>query len=927
MSGNGDSNIGSSQSSSNNSSSASQLLSTLAPVALYAGIWLVVFLVLRSRFLRYYQPRTFLASVPDYFRTRPLDKGLFGSIKDFFRRSDEDILRKHSLDGYLLVRLLKVATITCVVGFLITAPVLFPVNATGGGGETQLDVISFSNVQNNKFRYFAHAGCAWIFYGFVIYMITRESIFYINLRQAYLMSPNQTQRIHSRTVLFTSVPQDLLNRDKLAAMLGPGVKRIWIPTETKELEDAVDERDKVAMKLEGAENKLIKTANVNKSKAEKKGRVDEADGGESGSQIDRWIPRKKQPHHRTGFLGLIGSKVETIPWCRSELEKIIPKVESMQDEAFEGHGKRLNSVFVEFETMNEAQAAFQSVTHHLPLHMSPRFIGVKPKEVIWSNLKIKWWERVVRRLVANFSITALIIFWSIPVAFVGAISNVQALTGIKAFSWLSFLNDIPPVVLGVVNGLLPSVLLAVLMALLPMFLRFMAKVSGDPSQSAIELTTQNYYFAFQVVQVFLVATIGSAAASSAVQIVKNPSSVTSLLSKQIPKASNFYLSYIILQGLGVVAGTLVSITGLVVAFALAKILDTTPRKMYKRWKTLGSMGMGTVYPIYTNLLVIALCYACIAPLVLAFAAIGLALFWVAYRYEFLFVMDVGADAKGLFYPQALQHLFVGLYIAEICLLGLFATQLGHPGAIGPFIMMVIAVIFTALYHLSLNSAVAPLLQYHPKDLELLEFEEDGRPLLHNGQSSNGDTPYDPTAKDTAASKTGPTDAAAEKEARAISSSPKTSGSGGTRPAKKSNMLTRWLRPDIHANHAFMRSILPKTQTDAPNTFPESFAYLHPAVKSRGVALWVPADPLGIAAHEIRETDAVRARIDKQLPKLASPADVLNPGRDQQITDVESFWRHVSLIMYDSGAVMDAQGKVTGIREMGMAPIDDPEPDW
>ncbi|KAF2239873.1 DUF221-domain-containing protein [Viridothelium virens] len=920
MSGNGDPNIGSSQDSSNNDPTASQLLSTLAPVALYAVIWLALFFVLRGRFLRYYQPRTFLSNVPDYFRTRPLDKGIFGSLKDFFRRSDEDILRKHSLDGYLLIRLLKMATITCVVGFCITAPVLFPVNATGGGGQTQLNVVNYSNVKNNQFRYFAHAGCAWLFFGFVIYMITRESIFYINLRQAYLMSPNQTQRIHSRTVLFTSVPENLLNRDKLAAMLGVGVKRIWIPTDTKELEEAVEERDKIALKLEGAENKLIKTANVNRSKAKKKTHVDEADGGESGSQIERWLPRKKQPHHRTGFLGLIGSKVETIPWCRSELEKVIPKVEKMQDEAFEGKGKRLSSVFVEFETMNEAQAAFQSVTHHLPLHMSPRFIGVKPKEVIWSNLRIKWWERVVRRLGANFAVTALIIFWSIPVAFVGAISNVQALTGISAFKWLNFLNDIPPVVLGVVNGLLPSILLAVLMALLPMFLRYMAKVSGDPSQSAIELSTQNYYFAFQVVQVFLVATIGSAASSSVVQIIKNPASVTSLLSQQIPKASNFYLSYIILQGLGVVAGTLVSITGLVVAFALAKILDTTPRKMYKRWSTLGSMGMGTVYPIYTNLLVIAMCYACIAPLVLAFAAIGLALFWLAYKYEFLFVMDVGADAKGLFYPRALQHLFVGLYIAELCLVGLFAIQLGHPGAIGPFIMMIIAVIFTALYNISLNSAISPLLQYHPKDLELLDSEEDGQPLLQNGERNIGGPEYDSVPGASASAKSGALET--EKEGRVLSPQASTS-----KPAKKPNFFTKFLRPDIHANHKYMRSILPKTQSESPNTFPESFAYLHPSVKSRGVSLWVPHDPLGISRHEIRETDEVRARIDKQLPKLAPVSEVLNPHPDQQITDVESFWKHVSLIMFDSGAIMDENGKITGIQELGMAPIDDPEPDW
>jgi len=58
---------------------------------------------------------------------------------------------------------------------------------------------------------FAHAGCAILFFSFVIYMITRESIYYINLRQAYLMSPFYTSRISSRTVLFTSVPEDYMD--------------------------------------------------------------------------------------------------------------------------------------------------------------------------------------------------------------------------------------------------------------------------------------------------------------------------------------------------------------------------------------------------------------------------------------------------------------------------------------------------------------------------------------------------------------------------------------------------------------------------------------------------------------------------------------------------------------------------------------------
>lgn len=120
----------------------------------------------------------------------------------------------------------------------------------------------------------------------------------------------------------------------------------------------------------------------------------------------------------------------------------------------------------------------------------------------------------------------------------------------------------------------------------------------------MELTVQNTYFAFQVIQVFLVATIGSAASSAIQEIIRNPASVTSLLSTQIPKASNFYLAYFIFQGLGVVASILVGLAGLVIALVLSKILDKTPRKLFRRWTRLYAPGWGTVFPVYTNLFII-----------------------------------------------------------------------------------------------------------------------------------------------------------------------------------------------------------------------------------------------------------------------------------------------------------------------------------
>ena len=136
----------------------------------------------------------------------------------------------------------------------------------------------------------------------------------------------------------------------------------------------------------------------------------------------------------------------------------------------------------------------------------------------------------------------------------------------------------------------------------------MAKLGGDPSQAAIELTTQNFYFGFQVVQVFLVVTLTSAASSTATKIVEDPMQAPNLLATNLPKSSNFYISYIVLQGLSFSSGALLQIGGLIIGKILGKLLDSTPRKMYTRWSSLAGLGWGTVFPAVTLLAVIGKLY-------------------------------------------------------------------------------------------------------------------------------------------------------------------------------------------------------------------------------------------------------------------------------------------------------------------------------
>jgi hypothetical protein len=588
--------------------SASAVVTTLVPVFIYAVVFFLLFCIFRKWFPRNYRPRAMLGALRPSERTPDLPTGLFNWIPAFYQIPDTYVLQHHSMDGYLFLRFLKISVVCCLVGCAITFPVLFPINITGGGVKIQFELLTMANVTNNYFKMFAHAGCAIIFFSFVIYMITRETIFYINLRQAYLMSPYYTSRLSSKVVMYTSVPDDYMNETKLREMLGSAVRRIWLATDTKELEELVDERDKAHTKLEAAETKLIKTANANKLKADKqaakKGERSNSEEAamadtESGSVSARYIQPKQRPIHR--LKPLIGKKVDTIDWSRGELQRLIPKVAELQAAQKKRDAKLLGSAFVEFASVHDAQAAYQSLTHHHILHMQPRFTGMTPTEILWGNLNIKWWERVIRQIAVITFVVVLIVFWAVPVAFVGSISKVDKL--IELLPFLSFINNLPKVLFGLITGLLPVILLAVLMALLPIILRLAAKISGCPTRSSVELAVQNYYFAFQVIQVFLVATLGASATAVVNSVKKDPASAPTLLANNIPTASTFYLSYFILQGLSVVANVLLGIVGLIVFKLLGKFLDNTPRKMYKRWITLSSLGWGTLFPIYTNLFV------------------------------------------------------------------------------------------------------------------------------------------------------------------------------------------------------------------------------------------------------------------------------------------------------------------------------------
>lgn len=353
----------------------------------------------------------------------------------------------------------------------------------------------------------------------------------------------------------------------------------------------------------------------------------------------------------------------------------------------------------------------------------------------------------------------------------------------------------------------------------------MAKLAGWVTLSQIELQTQSWYFAFQVIQVFLITTCASAATAVIQTVRDNPGQVLTLLSENLPKASNFYISYFVLFGLSSAAGTLLNIGGFVGIVLLGRILPgKTPRKVWEKLVKFAAPAWGSEFPKWINLGVIALSYSGIAPLVLGFATVGFSLIYVAFRYNFLYCYETNIDTQGQAYQRAIRQLITGVYLSEGCLIGLFAIATGkdHKAA-GPLAIECLLLLLTIIGHLCLRKAL----------------------VNHEARVAYSD----------------PTPATAELEhglAAAVTpekSAPTSSPVGPPKPTKVPGFLSKIINPERNSTPV-LSSKLDQFYHQPQEPLPVEIAkraYFNPAVTSPTPILWIVRDEMGISEREIRDS--------------------------------------------------------------------------
>ncbi|KAL6300421.1 DUF221-domain-containing protein [Sparassis latifolia] len=755
------------------SSTTATFVTALVFNAAVFGIELAAFTAVRPYFPAIYQPRTYIP--PESRRSKPLGQQFYIWPWSLYKADYRDIQVQNGPDAYFFVRFLRMMVRILLPVWLISWAVLLPLTAVGTSA-TGLNRFNFGSISvDNQTRYAAHLILAWIFTIWIWYNLRQEMSHFVTTRQRWLMDPAQASSAQANTILVTGVPQRYLSEAALRTLfsyLPGGVRQVWVNRDLKEMPDLHDRRMAACNQLESAETSLLNTAaKLRNKKLKKEAKTAKKAGKKSLDSTtdvrpltresipdtergdvalaEKLVPRGKRPTHRLPLLSflpslpLVGKQVDSIDWareeivttsaalreCRRTLAKDVARTSAAPvPDDDEGNSVKpdqsqtyppLNSAFILFNQQVAAHLAAQTLTHHGPYRMAFKSIGVAPDDVIWGNLNMNPYEMKIRVAISWAATIGLIILWAFPVAFIGAVSNIHSLCA--TYSWLSWLCSLPPVVVGIITGILPPVLLAVLMMLLPIILRLMSRFEGVPQRTGIELSLMHRFFLFLVIHSFLIVTISSGIIAALPGLVKNPSSVPTLLAQNLPKASTFFLTYIILQGLSGTASGFLQIVALVIYYLKLFILGSTPRSIYRNKYTLRSVNWGTLFPSTTLLVVITLSYSIISPIINGLAFATFVLFFFLYKYLFLYQYEQprASETGGLFFPIAIQHVFVGLYLQQICLAALFFLAQDankKPSAIPEGALMVVLIVFTAFFHLVMNNSFGPLIKYLPLTL-------------------------------------------------------------------------------------------------------------------------------------------------------------------------------------------------------------------
>ncbi|CAL9088525.1 unnamed protein product [Musa textilis] len=600
-------------------------------------------------------------------------------IKEAVGASEAAVVAAAGVDAAAYLVFLSSVLAILVFSGIILLPVLLPVAATDNGAQSttdsnssrtfkNLDKLAMGNVQEKSPRLWAFLlGVYWV--SFVTYYVLWKAYKHVlNMRAGAKSSPEV--KPEEFTVLVRDIPaappgQSMKDHvDSFFQALHPETfYRSMIVTDNKKA-------NKIWEELEGYRKKLARTEVVYaESKTTSK-------------------PEGERPTNRIGFLGLVGEKVDTINHCNEKINELLPKLEAEQEITVREKQKAAALVF--FNSKPAAISAAQTI-HSQKIDTWTVMEAPEPRQVLWTNLPRKFYERQIRSFVVYGIVFLTVFFYMIPITFVSAFTTLKNLK-----KYLPFLKKIvaQPEIKTVLEAFLPQIALLVFMALLPTLLVFLSKEEGIPSESHAVRAASGKYFYFVVFNVFLGVTIGGALFDSLKTIINHPKQVITLLGSSLPKSATFFLTFVALKffvGYGLELSRLVP---LIIFHLKKRFLCKTEAEVKEAWAP-GDFGYATRVPNDMLIITIVLCYSVIAPIIIPFGVVYFGLGWLVARNQALKVYVPNYESNGRMWPHLHARIIASLILYQI-------TMFGYIGILrkfyyAPFLIPVIVISFVFAY--------------------------------------------------------------------------------------------------------------------------------------------------------------------------------------------------------------------------------------
>ncbi|GAM91666.1 hypothetical protein ANO11243_097180 [Dothideomycetidae sp. 11243] len=313
-----------------------------------------------------------------------------------------------------------------------------------------------------------------------------------------------------------------------------------------------------------------------------------------------------------------------------------------------------------------------------------RLIGDDLDSIMWCNaLHATKLDRLRSKLLGVLTL-AVVIVLALPVSFQALLSTLS--DRIQAAHDSGGVDDakqvtVSPLLRSYLNGALPQMIALAFSLVSPAIIRFLICKHRLLSIEERDSLLHRRLFLFLFLQLFVFLSLSVSLTSILGTIVKDPDQVPALLCVQLPKAGNYFISFVVMQGLHLAISGVLDWEKILDKLILCRFVTVTPRH-----------ALGLVQPdslewpvLFTSITILGVIVQ--MPVLWSFS---------------LRMTDQEAMTHAAGYlVTSVFYLFSGLYVMQFCTLGVFLTakdEQDRSACLPQAALMALITVGTVIYH-------------------------------------------------------------------------------------------------------------------------------------------------------------------------------------------------------------------------------------